>query len=91
MALANYFHTQMPPNMDAHMRKEYQTSYDLVTDEYVRRIFDELQHKPVQCTKSRERGDGVVAPPRHRRVRTARDLRGGKRNLSQGLPADTFL
>lgn len=33
--------------MDAHMRKEYQTSYDLVTDEYVRRIFDELQHKPL--------------------------------------------
>ena len=29
------------------MRKEYQTSYDLVTDEYVRRIFDELQHKPL--------------------------------------------
>jgi SAM-dependent methyltransferase len=29
------------------MRKEYETSYDLVTDEYVRRIFDELQHKPL--------------------------------------------
>jgi trans-aconitate methyltransferase len=33
--------------MDAHRRKEYQTSFDLVADEYVRRIFDELQHKPL--------------------------------------------
>jgi len=33
--------------MDAHTRKELQTSYDLVADEYVRRIFEELQHKPL--------------------------------------------
>jgi SAM-dependent methyltransferase len=33
--------------MDAHRRKEYQTSFDLIADEYVRRIFDELQHKPL--------------------------------------------
>ena len=33
--------------MDAHKRKDYQASYDLVADEYVRRIFDELQHKPL--------------------------------------------
>jgi SAM-dependent methyltransferase len=33
--------------MDAHQRKDYRTSYDLVADEYVRRIFDELQHKPL--------------------------------------------
>jgi SAM-dependent methyltransferase len=33
--------------MDAHRRKEYQTSFDLVADEYVRRIFNELQHKPL--------------------------------------------
>jgi len=33
--------------MDAHKRNAYQTSYDLVADEYVRRIFDELQHKPL--------------------------------------------
>jgi SAM-dependent methyltransferase len=33
--------------MDAHTRKDCQTSYDLVADEYVRRIFDELQHKPL--------------------------------------------
>jgi len=31
----------------AHKRKDYQASYDLVADEYVRRIFEELQHKPV--------------------------------------------
>src|SRR5262245_44613201 len=30
----------------AHKRKDYQASYDLVADEYVRRIFEELQHKP---------------------------------------------
>ena len=29
----------------AHKRKDYQASYDLVADEYVRRIFEELQHK----------------------------------------------
>jgi SAM-dependent methyltransferase len=33
--------------MDAHKRKAYQTSYDQVADEYVRRIFDELKHKPL--------------------------------------------
>ena len=26
---------------------DVQTSYDLVADEYVRRIFDELDHKPL--------------------------------------------
>jgi SAM-dependent methyltransferase len=33
--------------MDALKRKDCQTSYDLVADEYIRRIFDELQHKPL--------------------------------------------
>jgi SAM-dependent methyltransferase len=33
--------------MDANKRQAYQTSYDLVADEYARRIFDELQHKPL--------------------------------------------
>ena len=33
--------------MDAQKRKDYEASYDLVADEYVRRIFDELQHKPL--------------------------------------------
>jgi ubiquinone/menaquinone biosynthesis C-methylase UbiE len=33
--------------MDAHQRKNCQTSYDQVADEYVRRIFDELEHKPL--------------------------------------------
>jgi SAM-dependent methyltransferase len=33
--------------MDAQRRNDYQTSYDQVADEYVRRIFDELQHKPL--------------------------------------------
>jgi SAM-dependent methyltransferase len=33
--------------MDAHTRAAYQTSYDRVADEYVRRIFDELKHKPL--------------------------------------------
>src|ERR1700676_3820454 len=33
--------------MDAQRRNDYQTSYDVVADEYVRRIFDELQHKPL--------------------------------------------
>ncbi len=36
-----------PSHMDAHRRNDYQTSYDQVADEYVRRIFDELQHKPL--------------------------------------------
>jgi SAM-dependent methyltransferase len=34
-------------HMDAHQLKEYQTSYDRVADEYVRRISDELRHKPL--------------------------------------------
>jgi SAM-dependent methyltransferase len=33
--------------MDAQKSKDYQTSYDLVADEYVERIFDELRHKPL--------------------------------------------
>ena len=33
--------------MDPRTRTAYQTSYDRVADEYVRRIFDELQHKPL--------------------------------------------
>jgi SAM-dependent methyltransferase len=33
--------------MDTRKSKDYQTSYDLVADEYVRRIFEELQHKPL--------------------------------------------
>jgi len=33
--------------MDAQKRNDYQASYDRVADEYVRRIFDELQHKPL--------------------------------------------
>jgi SAM-dependent methyltransferase len=33
--------------MDDQKRREYQASYDAVADEYVRRIFDELQHKPL--------------------------------------------
>jgi SAM-dependent methyltransferase len=32
--------------MDVRKRCDCQTSYDRVADEYVRRIFDELQHKP---------------------------------------------
>jgi SAM-dependent methyltransferase len=32
--------------MDAHKLNDCRTSYDQVADEYVRRIFDELQHKP---------------------------------------------
>lgn len=33
--------------MDTHNRNDCQTSYDQVADEYVRHIFDELQHKPL--------------------------------------------
>jgi SAM-dependent methyltransferase len=33
--------------MNADKHNDYQTSYDRVVDEYVRRIFDELQHKPL--------------------------------------------
>jgi SAM-dependent methyltransferase len=39
--------TTRQSHMDAHKRKDYQSSYDLVADEYVQRIFDELQHKPL--------------------------------------------
>lgn len=33
--------------MNAHQRRNYQTSYDHVADEYTRRLFGELQHKPL--------------------------------------------
>lgn len=33
--------------MNADKRKQYQASYDVVADEYVRRIFDELRDKPL--------------------------------------------
>jgi ubiquinone/menaquinone biosynthesis C-methylase UbiE len=33
--------------VDTLKRKDYQTAYDLVADEYVRRIFHELNHKPL--------------------------------------------
>src|SRR5262245_33418605 len=33
--------------MDSHPPKNCQAAYDLVADEYVLRIFDELQHKPL--------------------------------------------
>jgi SAM-dependent methyltransferase len=33
--------------MDAHPHADCQSSYDRVADEYVQRIFDELQHKPL--------------------------------------------
>jgi SAM-dependent methyltransferase len=36
--------------MDSRKRDEYRTSYDLVAEEYVRRIFDELRHKPLDRT-----------------------------------------
>ena len=36
-----------PPHQTRELRSAYQTSYDQVADEYVRRIFDELQHKPL--------------------------------------------
>jgi len=44
---ANRNDPQRQAHMDAHKRNDYQTSYDQVADEYVRRIFDELQHKPL--------------------------------------------
>jgi SAM-dependent methyltransferase len=34
-------------HMNADKRNDYGISYDQVADEYVRRIFDELQHKPL--------------------------------------------
>jgi SAM-dependent methyltransferase len=51
--------------MDIHPHSDYQTSYDLVADEYVRRIFDELQHKPfdrqlLDRFAERVRGAGLV-------------------------------
>jgi len=36
-------------NMDRQKIIDLQTSYDAVAEEYVRRIFDELQHKPMDC------------------------------------------
>jgi hypothetical protein len=33
--------------MDAHDPNGYRASYDQIADEYVRRIFDELQYKPL--------------------------------------------
>jgi SAM-dependent methyltransferase len=33
--------------MNDHKREDYQAGYDQVANEYVRRIFDELQHKPL--------------------------------------------
>ena len=33
--------------MNPRQRNDCQASYDLVAGEYVRRIFDELQHKPL--------------------------------------------
>ena len=33
--------------MDTHLRENNQISYDRVADEYVRHIFEELQHKPL--------------------------------------------
>ena len=33
--------------MASDRRKDYQSSYDLVADEYARRVFDELQQKPL--------------------------------------------
>jgi SAM-dependent methyltransferase len=33
--------------MDPHQRQSCRAGYDLVADEYVRRIFDELRHKPL--------------------------------------------
>jgi len=33
--------------MDDRTRRDHRNSYDLVADEYVRRIFDELKHKPL--------------------------------------------
>jgi SAM-dependent methyltransferase len=36
-----------PAQMDLDQIASYQASYDRVADEYVRRIFDELQHKPL--------------------------------------------
>jgi SAM-dependent methyltransferase len=33
--------------MNNRQREEYRTSYDRIADEYVRRFYDELQHKPL--------------------------------------------
>src|ERR1700732_3505110 len=46
--------------MDIQKRHNYQKSYDVVADEYVRRIFNELQHKPLD----RELLDPVAAKVR---------------------------
>jgi SAM-dependent methyltransferase len=49
----------------ANIGKDYRTSYDLVADKYVRRIFNELQHKPfdrelLDRFAKRVRGQGLV-------------------------------
>lgn len=33
--------------MGDHKREDYRTSYDVIADEFVRRIFEELQYKPL--------------------------------------------
>ena len=43
----------------AHKRKDYQSSYDLIADEYVQRIFEELQHKPLDRQLLDRFSDGV--------------------------------
>ena len=45
--------------MEIQKRNEYQRSYDLVADEYVRRIFEELQHKPLDRQLLDRFADGV--------------------------------
>lgn len=45
--------------MDALRQSDLQTSYDRVADEYVRRIFDELQHKPLDRALLDRFADGV--------------------------------
>ncbi len=52
--------------MNAPKRKNTETSYDAVADEYVRRIFDELKDKPLDCQllerfAAQIRGVGLVA------------------------------
>ncbi|HVM61780.1 MAG TPA: hypothetical protein VMV72_13040 [Verrucomicrobiae bacterium] len=42
-----FFGAATGPTTDATHRKDFRTSYDQVADEYARRIFDELQHKPL--------------------------------------------
>ena len=47
--------------MDDQKRRDCQNSYDCVADEYVRRIFDELRHKPLD----RQLLDRFAARVRH--------------------------